>query len=92
MAQIEQELFDVIADIGNYKDTTKNKDILKRRVESTRKKLFILKREDRRLIESVAEQYKDRPLTEIIEELKKSLMEKFKSYSEQELNDILLSL
>lgn len=92
LAIMEEELFLVFSDVGNEKDSGKTKDILKRRVDSAKKKMFILKREDRKIIESIWEMNINNKLTVVIEEIKTSLLEKFKDYSEQELNDILISL
>ena len=92
LSNLEMEVFRSIAPLGNETDVQNTRNALRRRIESAEKKLDKLKEDDMKLIIDVYEKNKQKPLKEIIEQLKINLLEKFKSYSEKELNDILISI
>ena len=92
ISNLEMEVFRSIAPLGNETDVQNTRNALRRRIESADKKLDKLKEDDMKLIMDVYEANKQKPLKEIIDLLKVKLLEKFKSYSEKELNDILISI
>ena len=92
LSNLEMEVFRSIAPLGNESDVQNTRNALRRRIESADKRLDKLKEDDMKVILSVYDENKGKPLKEIIDILKKRLLEKFKSYSEKELNDILISI
>ena len=83
LSNLEMEVFRSIAPLGNETDVQNTRNALRRRIESAEKKLDKLKEDDMKLIIDVYEKNKQKPLKEIIEQLKINLLEKFKSYSEK---------
>jgi hypothetical protein len=92
LSNLEMEVFRSIAPLGNEQDVQNTRNALRRRIESADKKLDKLKEEDMKLIIDTFDKNKQKSLKEIIDILKGKLLEKFKSYSEKELNDILISI
>lgn len=92
LSNLEMEVFRSIAPLGNEKDVQNYRNALRRRIESADKKLDKLPEADMKLVLEVYEQNKGKQLKEMVDILKARLLEKFKSYSEAELNDILISI
>ncbi len=92
VSNLEMEVFRSIAPLGNENDVQNTRNALRRRIESADKKLDKLPEEDMKLVLDVYNQNKGKPLKEMVDILKVRLLEKFKSYSEKELNDILISI